>query len=618
MNSLNYFLSVKYGTKRFKLSYLILLSTLLVSMVSNCQEKKKRVKLDFKQWHFPAKDSSMYVTAEQQKELYATEAEMKWFKDAKLGIFVHWGPALFETRSLSWGRHGERPGSPRLATKGVKPEIYDNLYKKFNPVNFDADQWMQQVKDFGADYLVFTAKHHDGFAFFDAKNSDYTIMNSPYGKDICKQLADAAHKAGVKLFWYYSQPDWTHPDNLREKHYENYLPYMKEHIKQLYTEYGKMSGIWWDNLGTKYWQWDTYNLYKKMKKWQPGILTNPRNGFGWPLKDRGDFDSPEQGLGPVNHHRYWESCITITGGWLFTPTGPVKPYETILGMLVQIAGNGGNLLLNFGPNAKGEFAKRETKETYKIGHWMKQYGHTLKNTRRGIYIGGDYGSSTQVGNKLYIHVLQQFADNTNPVIELPQLPIKIKNAKGITKGFKNYKIKNGKLYLYFDRAAFDENIDNIVELTLAKDPSSFDRIETWNVNPVSQNDFIISESSSKHPDKSAAVIYSDLKNVFSEGIHLKSSWEPKREDTNKFIQLDFKAPKKIKTVMLSEHMGTHCIRAFHVEVKNNQNKWTTVYTGTHIGEGLRIKLNGETVYGVRFSPTKSTNPIRLKVFNVYE
>ena len=286
--------------------------------------------------------------------------------------------------------------------------------------------------------------------------------------------------------------------------------------------------------------------------------------------------------------------------------------------MVQIAGNGGNLLLNIGPNAKGEFVKKETVEASKIGQWIQNYGHTLKNTRRGVYIGGDYGASAQIGNKLYIHVLERFADNTNPVIELPLLPTTIIKAKGITKGFKNYKIRNGKLCLYFERAAFDENIDNIVELTLAEDPSSFDRIETWNVNPINKKDFIISESSSTKPEKSAKVLYTDLKNVFSEGIHLKSSWEPKREDTNKFIQLDFKAPKKIKTVLLNEHMGSHCVRAFHIEVKNKKNKWSTAYIGTHIGEGLRIKLSGETVYGVRFSPTKSTKSIRINAFNVYE
>ena len=593
----------------------LLLILLTVSAIGFCQKKTQNYK---DQWQFPAKDSTMYVTAEQQKELYATEADMQWFKDAKLGIFVHWGPALLKTNVLSWGRNGERPGAGKPATNGVDPEVYDNLYKKFNPINFDADKWMQHVKDWGAEYIVFTAKHHDGFAFFDAKNTEYDIMNTPYGKDICKQLADAAHNAGVKLFWYYSQPDWTHPDNLREKHYENYLPYMKEHVKQLFTEYGKIDGVFWDHLATKYWQWDSYNLYKDMKSWQPGILTNPRNGFGWPLEDRGDYDTPEQSLGPVNHHRYWEACLTMTDKWLYSPKGPIKPYETVLSMLIQVAGNGGNLLLNLGPNGKGEFVEKEVEETDKVGEWIKKYGQTIKNTRRGIYIGGDYGASTQIGNKLYIHVLQQIANNAEATIELPQPPTGIISAKGITDGFKNHEVKNGKLILNFEKAEFDKNLDNIVELTLVENPSTFERMETWKAEPITKKDFEISASSFIKTQNKPQVIYNTKGNVFSEGIHLKSWWQPAKDDENPHLTLEFKSPKSVKTVLLSENMRSHCVREFQIETKDKNGKWNTVYNGKTIGEGLRIKLNGNPIYGIRLKPTKHIQDIQITAFNSYE
>lgn len=591
----------------------ILLLVLVFNVVVAQQNKNYK-----EQWQFPPKDSTMLVTAEQQKELYATEAEMQWFKDAKLGIFVHWGPALFETTSLSWGRFGERPGAGKPAKKGVAPEIYDNLYKDFNPKNFDADKWMQKVKDWGAEYIVFTAKHHDGFAFFDAKNSDYTIMNTPYGKDICKQLADAAHKADVKLFWYYSQPDWTHPDNLREKHYENYLPYMNAHIKQLFTEYGKIDGVFWDHLATKYWQWDSYHLYKNMKQWQPGIVSNARMGSGWPLRDRGDYDTPEQSLGPVNHHRYWEACLTMTDKWLYSPKGPIKPYETVLSMLIQVAGNGGNLLLNLGPNGKGEFVENEAIEAYKVGDWIKKYGYTIKNTRRGIYIGGDYGASTQIGNKLYIHILEKLADNTQAIIELPELPTKIISAKGITQGFINHNIKYGKLILHFDKIEFDKNLDNIVELTLAENPSNFERIETWKAIPIAKSEFTVSESSYFNENKKGDAIYNTKGNVFSEGIHLKKWWEPARNDENPSLTLDFKSPKKVKTLLLSENMRSHCVRDFTIETKDKNGNWKTCYQGKTIGEGLRIKLNGDAIYGVRLNVLNNTKAIQITACNAYE
>ncbi|TMM29083.1 hypothetical protein FDT66_11895 [Polaribacter aestuariivivens] len=593
----------------------LLLALLTISLISFAQKNNKNYK---EQWQFEAKDSSMYVTAAQQRELFATDKEMQWFKDAKLGIFVHWGPALLKTNVLSWGRFGERPGAGKPATNGVVPEVYDNLYKKFNPKNFDADKWMQQVKDWGAEYIVFTAKHHDGFTFFDAKNTDYSIMNTPYGKDICKQLADAAHKAGVKLFWYYSQPDWTHPDNLREKHYENYLPYMKEHVKQLFTEYGKIDGVFWDHLATKYWQWDSYHVLKDLKKWQPGIISNARTGFGWPLNDRGDYDTPEQSLGPVNHHRYWEACLTMTDKWLYSPKGPIKPYETVLGMLIQVAGNGGNLLLNLGPNGKGEFVEKEAIEAKKVGDWIKKYGKTIKNTRRGIYIGGDYGASTQVGNKLYIHVLQKRANNAFASIELPKLPTEIIAAKGITDGFENYEIKNGKLILHFDKSEFDKNLDNIVELTLAKNPSNFERIETWKAITIAKKEFDVNSSSFIKIKNKPEVIYSTKGNVFSEGIHLKSWWEPSKDDKNPSLSLDFKSAKKVKTVLLSENMRSHCVRNFTIETKDNIGNWKTCYQGKTIGEGLRIKLNGNAIYGIRLNVLENTKNIQITAFNVYE
>ncbi|PHQ30082.1 alpha-L-fucosidase [Leeuwenhoekiella nanhaiensis] len=596
-----------------KLSYTFSCLLLCISLAFG--QKKAGYK---EQWQFPAPDSSFYVTENQQKELYATEEEMNWFKDAKLGIFVHWGPALLETNVLSWGRNGERPGAGKPANKGIDPDIYDNLYKQFNPVNFDADKWMQQVKDWGAEYIVFTAKHHDGFAFFDAHNTDYTIMHTPYGKDICKELADAAHKAGVKLFWYYSQPDWVHPDNLREKHYENYLPYMKSHIKQLFTEYGKIDGVFWDHLATKYWQWDSYHVLKDMKFWQPGLISNARTGFDWPLADRGDYDTPEQSLGPIDHHRYWEACLTMTDKWLYSPKGPIKSAETILGMLIQVAGNGGNLLLNLGPNGKGEFVAEEAAQARRVGDWIKEYGETLRNTRRGIYVGGDYGASTQAGDTLYIHVLQKFATNTKPVISLPALPVSLKSVQGVTPGYQGFEISDTDLKLYFESEAFSRNIDNIVKLVLTKNPENLERIKTWEAKAIGSENFQIEASSFAKSGNEPEVIYEVEGNIFSEGIHLKSWWQPHQSDQNPALKLHLNKPKPIETVLISENMRSHSVSKFELLSKDQNDKWSTIYTGNYIGEGLRIKLNGNPVYGIQLRILESKYQTQITAFNIYE
>ncbi len=582
--------------------------------------EQKTKKVEYKdQWIFEPKDPAMKVTLEQQQEIATTEEDMQWYKDAKFGVFVHWGPALSVTKILSWGRNGERPGAGKGAKSGIPTEIYDVQYKNFNPVNFDADRWMQNVKDFGASYLVFTAKHHDGFCFFDAPGTDYDIMNTPFKRDIAKELADAAHKHGIKLFWYYSQPDWSHPDNLREKHYENYVPYMNKHVEKLFTEYGDIAGVFWDGLSTKYWQWDTYNLIKKMKKWQPGLLSNPRGGRGWEDDtQRGSFDSPEQSLGPVNHHRYWEANLTMADVWLYSPDGPIKTSEGVLGMLIQVAGNGGNLLLNFGPNGKGEFVAEEAAQARKVGDWLKVYGHTIYNTRRGIYIGGDWGASTQTENKLYLHFLKQLSNNTTATFVLPKLPMGVLSVKGITKGFKDYKIQGNKLIINFDKNEYVKNLDNIVELTLDKTAEGLERINTWHAEPLTTDDFTISASSFTSKKNSPEVIYSKVKNVFSEGIRLKSWWTPGKKDENPELTLDFKSAKKIKTILLSEHMRTHSVRDFDIETKDINGNWTKIFDGGVIGEGLRVKLNGEEIYGVKLKVIESPYGIQVTAFNVYE
>jgi len=571
------------------------------------------------QWQFPPQDSNMLVSAIQQQELFASDKEIQWFKDAKFGIFVHWGPALSVTNTLSWGRFGDRPGAGKPARKGVLPKEYDIQYKDFNPVNFDADKWMQSVKSFGANYIVFTAKHHDGFAFFDAPGTDYNIMNTPFERDICREIADAAHRHEVKLFWYYSQPDWHHPDCLREKHYENYLPYMKSQVEHLFTQYGKIDGVFWDHLATKYWQWDSYNLYKDIKKWQPGILSNPRNGFGWPIANRrGDFDTPEQSLGPINHSRYWEACLTMTDKWLYHKNGPIKPAETVLGMLVQVIGNGGNLLLNFGPDGKGEFVAKEIEQGEKIGQFLQNYGHTLYDTRRGIYIGGDWGASTQKKDTLFLHFLQKVGENTDAVFEFPDLSIDIKEVKAITEGFEKYEVKNGKLYIHFNKIAYQKNLDNIVSLVLAKDPGNSPRISTWNAEPLALHEFNVSASSVLKEKNIPEKIYKTKGNVFSEGIHLKSWWQPENNDDQATLNLEFKEAKRIRTVLLSENMRMHSVRDFTIETQNAKGEWEKAYHGHVIGEGLRIKLDGSAIHGIRLRINKKKYKVQITAFNVYE
>ena len=579
---------------------------------------KKEMK---EKWNIPPQSDSQLMTVEDQKSLLATEEEMQWFEDAKLGVFIHWGPALLVTNTLSWGRLGERPAAGKQAIKGIPSDVYDSSYKAFNPVNFDAEKWVKQMKSWGAKYFTFTTKHHDGFCMFNAPNTNYNIMHTPFGRDITKELADAAHKYDIKIFWYYSQPDWINPDCLREgKHYENYLPYMKEQLTYLLTNYGKIDGIFFDGLGSKYWNWDIKTLIPMIKELQPGILINPRYGFGLKnMKLRGDYDTPEQGVGPIDNHRYWESCITITDKWLYNKNAPIKSTNNLISLVVQSVGNGGNLLLNFGPNGKGEFVAEEAKQAEGLGEWLQKYGETLYGTRRGIYISGDWGTATQKGNKLYLHFLKKFADNSEPSITLPLLPMEIKSAKGITKGFKNYKITDKGIVLYFNQKEYNQNVDNIVELKLASSPADIKRIATWEAQPLSPTSFKVSASTENQPKHTAESIFSADKSVFSEGIHVKGWWQPSKSDDKPFIQVEFNEVKKINTIYISEQIRNYTVEEFNIETQNENGKWTLAYKGSYIGNGFRIKLGDKPIKAVKLIilQNQSKHNIKISTFDIY-
>jgi len=590
--------------------------------LANGQPKltKKQMK---EKWAIPPQSKSQLLTEEEQKALLATPEEMQWFEDAKFGVFIHWGPALAVTTTLSWGRFGERPAAGKQARNGVPTQIYDSAYKEFNPVNFDAERWVKQMKSWGAKYFTFTTKHHDGFCMFDAPNTNYDIMHTPFKRDIAKELADAAHKYGIKIFWYYSQPDWHNPNCLREgKHYEEYLPYMKEQLHWLLTHYGKIDGIFFDGLGSKYWNWDIKTLIPWIKELQPGILINPRYGFGLPnMALRGDYDTPEQGVGPIDAPRYWESCITVTDKWLYNSKGPIKSTNNMINLVVQSVGNGGNLLLNFGPNGKGEFVAEEAKQAEGLGKWLAKYGESIYGTRRGIYISGDWGTATQKGNKLYLHFLKRFADDAEPVIMLPKLPLKINTAKALTDGFKKYKITSEGIEFYFNKAQYNANVDNIVVLDLASSPSGLARIPTWEAKAMKASSFKVVSSSENPPKHSAASIFNSKKNnVFSEGAHVKGWWQPAKKDAKPFIGVEFKQPEKIKMLYLSEQIRNYTIEDFTIDIMDEKGNWTSIYRGSFIGNGFRIKLSGDAIAGIRLTILKNqkAQKIKLSTFDIYK
>ncbi|MHC4087816.1 MAG: alpha-L-fucosidase [Planctomycetota bacterium] len=351
--------------------------------------------------------------------LKAAEQDMQAWREMKFGLFIHWGPVSLKGTEIGWSRGGERRG--RRGKGEIPFEEYDNLYKKFNPIKFNADEWVQVAKDAGMKYLVFTSKHHDGFSMFDSKHTDYKITNSPFKRDVVKELADACHKAGLKLGYYYSPVDWYHPDYRTENH-SKYIKFMHNQIRQLCTDYGKLDIMWFDGLGGSAKDWDSENLFKMIRKLQPHIIINNRAGLA------ADHDTPEQRIGKFQNDRAWETCMTICRQWAWKPNDQMKSLKQCIQTLVRVVGGDGNLLFNVGPMPDGRIEPRQVKRLREMGQWLKKYGQSdfpyfssIYGTRGGPFKTGSWGASTHKGKTIYVHVFNWDGDT----ITLPPIPKKI-------------------------------------------------------------------------------------------------------------------------------------------------------------------------------------------------
>ncbi|MCE5252554.1 alpha-L-fucosidase [bacterium] len=345
-----------------------------------------------------------------QPYLKASPEDMQWWKDARFGFFIHWGPVSLKGTEIGWSRGGERRGRNDKTTGEIPVDVYDNLYKQFNPVEFNAQEWVAIAKAAGMKYLVFTTKHHDGFCEFDSKLTDYKITSpdSPFRRDVVAELAKACHDAGLRLGFYYSPPDWHHPDYRTARH-TDYIKYLHGQIRELCTNYGQVDIMWFDGLGGTAQDWDSQAMFKMIRELQPHIIINNRAGL------EADFGTPEQQIGTFQTDRAWESCMTIGDQWAWKPDDRVKSLRDCIHILVMCAGGDGNLLLNVGPMPNGKIEQRQVDRLKEIGGWMKVNGESIYGTRGGPVPPQSWGVTTHKGNTVYVHVLDENAG----VVALP-------------------------------------------------------------------------------------------------------------------------------------------------------------------------------------------------------
>lgn len=354
---------------------------------------------------------SEYIPAEENLE------NREWYQDAKFGLFVHWGP--YSVLGVhEWV----------MENQDIDKATYEKLGGFFNPVEFDPSEWVAMAKNAGMKYITITAKHHDGFAMYDSKLTDWDIVDrSPYGKDILKQLAEECRKEGIKLFFYYSQLDWNHNDYYprgqtghstgRENsgNWSSYIDHMNGQLTELLTNYGDVAGIWFDGWWDKPdadWQLnETYNLLHDL---QPGAMIGS-NHHQAPMPGE-DFQMFEKDLPGHNTAGYsedteigtlpLETAETMAHRWGFSlQDNSYKSSDEIIQYLVKAAGYNSNFLLNVGPMPNGKI-QQEFVDTLKIvGQWTKAYGKTIYETRGGPIAPQVWGVTTQKADTIYIHTV---------------------------------------------------------------------------------------------------------------------------------------------------------------------------------------------------------------------
>lgn len=378
----------------------------------------------------------------------------EWFRDAHFGMFIHWGISSVLGKEIGW------------ALSGQDINNYHENIQVFNPQKFDAAAVVKLAKDAGMKYITFTTRHHDSFSMFDTKYSDWNIMNTPYGKDVLKQLSDECQKQGIRLFCYYSLTDFYRADycqgNVKkatgiegECNWNSYIQFMKNQLTEILTNYGPIYGIWfdghWDQVeklengktGNQIRKWHYDEIYKLIHDLQPGcMIVNNHHLAVFPGEDFQTFerDLPGENVGGgfssdavIADELPLETSEIIGKSWGYVTGDTIdRSTKELIHLLVKSAGLGANFLLNIGPTPEGEVRPAHRKRLLEMGDWLKIYGETIYGTRKSFMNPADWGVAVEKGDKVFLHITNPKAAKNQ--IELKDFPYRLKKANRFETG----------------------------------------------------------------------------------------------------------------------------------------------------------------------------------------
>lgn len=355
-----------------------------------------------------------------EETLAQRNERMAWWRQSRFGMFIHWGVYSVPAGTYKGKQIGGIGEWIMHQAKIPIPE-YKAFAKDFNPVKYDPDAWVRLAKEAGMKYIIITSKHHDGFALFDSKVTDWDVVDAtPYGKDLLKPLAEACRRHGIKLGFYYSQAqDWTHKGGAvagwgggrwQDSHKGSMDDYIRKiaapQVREILSNYGDIAVLWWDTPVDM--NQERADMLQPLVNLQPGIITNNRLGAGY----QGDCSTPEQFIPPIGLDSDWESCMTMNRTWGFKSFDhDWKSVETLIRNLVDIASKGGNYLLNVGPTPEGEIPAPSIERLKAVGKWMSVNSESIYGTTASPFLKLDWGRCTKKefinGATLYLHVFDR-------------------------------------------------------------------------------------------------------------------------------------------------------------------------------------------------------------------